>query len=277
MRHYFSTRVRIVLVVALVLAAVLAVISGLTGLTIPQMVVKGVLTPLRTGASLLTDQAEQIYSYIFKYESLAAENAQLKEQIASMEDKARQADATARENERLRTLLGLQTEEESYQYVDAYIISWSSNDWTNTITIGKGAKDGITEGMCAVTANREMVGLVVEVGTNYAVIRTVLDSSLKIGATISSSGYNGMVQGNYIDGHRNLLRMDYLPTTAVIRNQDQVVTTGSVYYPRDLLIGHIVDADFDDSGIAKFALLEPAADILTLEQVFILTDYEGNR
>ncbi len=276
MRHYFSTRVRIVLVTAVILAAVIAVIGSLTGLSLPEMVVKGILTPLRTGASKLTDQAEQIYSYMFRYESLAAENEMLKEQIAQMDDAARQADAMARENERLRKLLGLKTEDENYQYMDAYIIAWSANDWTNTITVNRGTKDGVAAGMCAVTANKEMVGLVVEVGTNYAVIKTVLDSSLEISATIASSGYNGMVQGNYIDGHRNLLRMDYLPTTAVIRNQDQVVTTGSATYPRDLLIGHVVDAGFDDSGVAKFALLEPAADILTLEQVFILTNYEEN-
>jgi hypothetical protein len=37
----------------------------------------------------------------------------------------------------------------------------------------------------------------------------------------------------------------------------------------------VVDADFDDTGVAKFALLQPAADINTLEQVFILTDYNA--
>jgi len=36
-----------------------------------------------------------------------------------------------------------------------------------------------------------------------------------------------------------------------------------------------VDADFDDTGVAKFALLEPAADIGSLEQVFIITNYNA--
>jgi rod shape-determining protein MreC len=69
--------------------------------------------------------------------------------------------------------------------------------------------------------------------------------------------------------------MNYLPSNAVIRNNDQVVTSGSTVYPRDLILGHVVDADFDDTGVAKFALLQPAADINTLEQVFILTDYNA--
>ncbi|MBO5953839.1 MAG: rod shape-determining protein MreC [Oscillospiraceae bacterium] len=276
MRHYFSTRVRIVLVVAVLLAVGLAVISNLTGLNLPDMVVQGVLTPLRTGVSKLTDQAEQLYSYMFRYEALAAENAALKEKLAQMEDDARLADSVSRENDRLRDLLDLKDAHEDYELVDAYIIAWGSTDWTSTLTINRGRNAGIEEGMCAITANGEVVGLVTQVGSNYAVVKTVLDSSLGISATMASSGYNGMVQGNYsTGGRRGLLRMNYLPSSAVIRNNDQVFTSGSTVYPRDLILGYVVDAGFDDTGVAKFALLEPAADIDTLEQVFILTAYNA--
>ena len=67
--------------------------------------------------------------------------------------------------------------------------------------------------------------------------------------------------------------MDYLPSSSIIRNNDQVVTSGSTVYPRDLIVGYVIDAGFDDTGVAKFAILEPAADIDNLEQVFILTQY----
>ena len=275
MKHYLSTRVRVVLVVAVLLAALLAVLSNLTGLNIGQEQMQSLLTPLRTGASKLKDQAEQIYSYIFRYEALLAENVALKEQIAQMEDDARTADALARENDRLRALVNLLSTHEDYETVDAYIIAWGSNDWTSTLTINRGTNVGIEEGMCAITAYGEVVGRVIEVGSNYSVIRTVLDSSLGISATISSSGYNGMVQGNYTSGDENLLRMNYLPTDSVIRNNDKVVTSGSTSYPRDLVIGYVIDAGFADTGVAKYALLRPAADIDTLEQVFILTAYNA--
>jgi hypothetical protein len=36
----------------------------------------------------------------------------------------------------------------------------------------------------------------------------------------------------------------------------------------------VVDAGFNDTGVAKYAILEPAADIGSLEQIFILTDYD---
>ena len=275
MRHFFTTRVRVVLIIAILLAVVLTVIGALTGMSLPDMLVKGILTPIRTGVSQLTDQAEQFYSYMFEYESLVAENERLKEELAQIEDQARQADSIARENERLRQWLELTQSREDFEYVDAYIISHSSADWTNTFTINRGANLDIEVGMCAVTANGELVGLVSEVGSNYAVIRSVLDSSLEISANIASSGYNGMVQGGYSTGLEGLLRMNYLPSDATIRNNDQVVTTGSTVYPRDLILGYVVDAGFDDTGVAKYALLKPAADVGSLEQVFIITHYNA--
>ena len=275
MKHFFSTRVRVVLVIAVLLAAVLAVVTNLTGMSIPDMVVKGILTPIRTGASRLTDQAEQLYNYMFKYEALVAENAALKEELAALEEDARLADSVSRENDRLRALLALTEANEDYKLVDSYIISRSPQDWSSSFTINRGSSSGIEAGMCAITANGEVVGLVSEAGPNYAVVKSVLDSSLEISATMAASGYNGMVQGGYATGLEGLLRMDYLPSSAVIRNNDQVVTSGSTVYPRNLIIGYVVDAGFDDTGVAKYALLEPAVNIGSLEQVFIVTEYDA--
>ncbi len=275
MKHFFSTRVRVVLIVAVLLAIALTVISSLTGTNIPAAAVKGILTPIRTGASRLTSQAEQLYNYMFKYESLAAENELLKEKLAGMEDTARKADSLARENEALRAAMGLKTANPSWELVDSYVISRSSQDWSSSFTINRGSDAGIEEGMCAITANGEVVGLVSEVGSNYAEVKTLLDSSLEISSTISSSGYNGMVQGGYATGEQGLLRMNYLPSSAVIRNNDQVVTTGSTVYPRNLVVGHVVDAGFDSTGVAKFALLEPAVNVGSLELVFIVTQYNA--
>ena len=67
--------------------------------------------------------------------------------------------------------------------------------------------------------------------------------------------------------------MNYLPTEAIVRNNDQIVTTGSTVYPKNLIIGYVTDAGFDETGVAKFAVLQPAADFDNLEQVFIITDY----
>lgn len=273
MKHFFTTTVRVVLITAVLLAVILAVVGNLLGKTPADILVQGILTPLRSGASTLTAQAEKYYNYMFRYEALEAENAALRAQIAEMEEIARDADAISRENDRLRDLLEMDPVQQGYTLVDAYIISWGTTDWNSSFTINRGTTAGIQVGMCAITANKEVVGLVTEAGPNYAVIKTVLDSSLEISASVATSGYSGMVQGGYAQEQEGLLRMEYLPTSAVLRNHDQVVTAGSTVYPRNLILGYIIDAGIDDTGVAKYAILEPAADIESLEQVFILTDF----
>ena len=277
MRHFFSTRILVVIVIAVLLAALLALVGGLSGQNGPGAVVQSALAPLRGGAGSVMQQVQQVYDYIFSYERLEAENAALREQLSQIQKDALEADALRRENERLKALARLLSDNEDFQVVDAYIIARSTaNEWVNTLTINRGTSAGITEGMCAITENGEVVGIVVEVGPNYAVIRTVLDSALGISATISESGYDGIVSGGYASGHKDLMRMDYLASAAVLRNNDLVVTSGSTVYPRNLVLGHIVDAGFSNSGAAKYAYVKPAVNIAELEQVFIITQFEAN-
>lgn len=273
MRSIFSKRVRRVIIAAVLLSVALGVTAGILKTDIPGLVVKTVIQPLRSGAQALTNQAEQMYSYMFRYESLLAENQALKEKISQMENDARTADALKRENERLRELMELLKSNTDYKVVDAYIIGWDPTDWASSFTMDKGSLAGIEAGMCVITSTGEVVGLVNEVGPNYAEVKTVLDSSLEISSVIASSGYSGMVQGGYATGNDGMLRMNYLPSDSVIRNNDQVVSAGSTVYPKDLILGYVVDAGFDETGVAKFAILEPAADFGALEQVFVLTQY----
>ena len=119
---------------------------------LPEKLVQTIMTPLRSGVESLTRGAQQIYGYIFKYESLEAENEQLKERIARMESEARTTDTLERENQRLRELLALTEEHEDYQLVSAYITTWDSTNWAHTFRINRGSSSGVEKGMCVITA-----------------------------------------------------------------------------------------------------------------------------
>lgn len=178
-----------------------------------------------------------------------------------------------RENERLTALLGLQEEHEDYRFLSAYVTSWDASNWKSACTISKGTGAGIAEGMCAVTEYGQVVGMVTGAGGSWATITTILDPSMEISASITASGYTGVVQGSYEKD--STLRMNYLPTDAVVKNNDQVVTTGSAFYPKGLILGYVSDAGMDETGVGKFALLTPAADLDNLEQVFLIADYQS--
>ena len=46
------------------------------------------------------------------------------------------------------------------------------------------------------------------------------------------------------------------------------------YYPADLTIGSVREVRTDDSGAASYAVVQPAADLETLTQVFVVKDFE---
>ena len=154
MRKFLNTKAKVVMALAVALAVALAIGSSVTGGVPGGNLVQTMLSPLRSGLQSLTQQAEKLYSYIFRYEALAAENEELRAQLAEMEDNARTSDALRRENERYKEALNLVQEHEDYKLVSAYIITWDSNNWSSSFTIAKGSSSGIAENMVAVTRPR---------------------------------------------------------------------------------------------------------------------------
>lgn len=275
-RKFWTTRVKAIVIAAAVLTLLVSIVAAvITGTPFFTNAVQTVLSPLRSGIAAIDRQAERYYNYLFSYESLQAENEKLQKELLDLQQSVRTAETYQRENERLRLLLELSEEHEDYAFISAYIISWNASNYKSEFTIAKGANAGLEEGMCAVTENGQVIGLVSAVGANWATITTILDSSLEISASVASSGYTGVVQGTYLADGSSVLRMNYLPTEAVLKNDDQVVTTGSTLYPRGLLLGYLTDVGLDETGVAKYATLEPSCQLDQLEQIFIITEYEN--
>lgn len=273
-QNFWSGRMKTILIAAVVLAILAAVVLGLTsGASFFENAVGSILSPIRAGVAAIDRQFEKYYNYLFQYARLESENAALQSKVLAMEEDIRTVEELQRENARYKALLQLSESHEDYSYVSSYIISWDPSDYKSAFTIGTGTNNGLEEGMCAITENGQVVGLITEVGWNWATITTIMDSSLEISASISSSGYNGVVQGTFLPDGSSVLRMNYLLTDAVLKNRDQVVTAGSTLYPRGLLLGYITNASLDETGVAKYATLDPSCDFDALEQVFIITNY----
>ena len=67
MRNLFTTKIKVILVIAALLTAALAIISGITNVTIPDLLVEGIMAPFRAAGTALTNTAEKYYSYMFRY------------------------------------------------------------------------------------------------------------------------------------------------------------------------------------------------------------------
>ena len=275
MNKFFSARVKGILIAALVIA----ILCGVTALirseaTFAGNAVNGLLQPVRSAMTAIARQVESFYNYIYRYELVAAENEELKARLAAANEQIRDAETYARENERFRTLLNLQQQHEDFVLVDASISAWSDSNWGSGFRIDKGSAQGVSVGQCVITENGQVAGLITETGRNWSTVMTILDPTSEIGATVYGSGYMGVAQGDFELMSGGRLRMNYLATDAVIRNGDQVLTTGSGdFYPQGLLIGTITDVALDQAGVSKYAVITPAASVEELEQVFVIISY----
>ena len=276
-KKLFTSKIKTMLIVCVALAIVTTVVAAVSGgTTFSENLLGTLLQPVRSGVAAIDRRAVQIYNYIFSYEALEAENAALKREILQMQEDVRTAQELQRENERYRQLLELSDQHEDWSFEAAYIISWDASSYRSSFTIGKGSRDGLAAGMCAITENGQVVGLITDVGVNWATVTTILDNGLEISASIAASGHTGVVQGTYQSEDTQLLRMNYLTNDAVLKNNDQVVTTGSTLYPKGLLLGYITNVSQDETGVAKYASLEASCNLDDMEQVFVITDYETN-
>src|ERR1044072_5493614 len=99
-------------------------------------------SPLQSASSKATGATSGFFRQIFNFRSIAAENENLKERLATAEQELNGARQQAAENDRLRGLLSLKEQSQS-QTVPARVIARDPSVWFNTITINRGTSSGV--------------------------------------------------------------------------------------------------------------------------------------
>lgn len=267
----------LILVIAVLLAAITAVCSyAFGGMANPLSNALGVITtPIRNGVNSFVGWAEGVYNYSFRYDELQAENDRLRQQIAKLEEQARQGSADSKENERLRELLGLREKRRDFEFESATITARSSSNWASTLILSKGAGQGVEHGDCVVDAAGNLVGVIDEVGANYSVMITVVDANLEMGGILARTDSAAILEGDFTLMSEGRLKLTYLPENTELITGDLVLTSGKGgAYPAGLVVGTIESLHTDASGMTRYAVLTPQTDLASLIEVFIIKDFD---
>ena len=278
MKNFLQKHGLWVLFAAAVIAVGLAFMSVFSNTSSPLANVANVIaSPFRSAYTAVADWFNDKQSYYQDNTALKEENAALKKQLAEMEAAIRQAEKDSAENERLKQLLGLQSQRPDLtsDLQAAMITEHTVTNWTSSLTIDKGTRHGLEVNDCVISETGAFVGLVSEVGTNWATILTLVDTDTSLGAQVFRTGDLGLAQGNFSLMGENRLRLEYLPTDCSLLGGDLVVTSGlGGYYPAGLVIGSVTEVQQDDSGATSYAILDPAADFDALEEVFVIRSFD---
>ncbi len=275
-RYLISYGVKVAVVLLVVVLGVLVGTGIRSGLAGPLAEGTGALKmPVQKAATSLIDWMESLYGYIYQYDRLVEENNSLRGQIAELQQRARDYEEVAAENERLRELQNLRDKHEDFVYESAKIVSWDSSNYASAFTIAKGSNEGLELGDSVVTEYGALVGQVTELGESWATVRTLIDVNTNVGALIGDTGASGMVVGEFTLMQQGLTRVTYLSSGSQIFKGDELLTSGAGgSFPPGLVIGEITIIMSEAGGQTTYGIVEPACDLDTLAQVFIIKDYE---
>lgn len=277
MKNFLRQNGILLLVIALLLSILLALGSVLLGGTADPLsnVVTTVTTPIRNGIAAVADWAEGVYAYVFRYGELQKEMDSLRSQVADLEEQVRQSQEAIDENERLRELLGLQQRRRDFTFEAAKVTARSTFNWESLLTISKGSSSGVEAGDCVVTEAGVLVGVVSEVGLNWSSVSTVINTDMEMGGIVSRTYSAGVLEGDFALMAQGKLKLSYLPQEAQLVSGDEVLTSGKGdVYPSGLVVGQVEGVFTDPSGQTRYAVVNPAVDLDSLVQVFVIKDFD---
>ena len=234
-------------------------------------------SPFRSAYTSVATWFNDKQNYYRDTTALQEENAALRRQLAEMEAEIRLARNDREENIRLRKLLDLreQRRDLTSDLESATVTEHTVTNWTSSLTLNKGTQHGVEVDDCVIDEAGALVGIVREVGSNWATVLTLVDSDTSLGAQVFRTNDLGLVQGDFSLMEDALLRMDYLPAECELLGGDLVVTSGlGGYYPSGLVIGSVEEVQMDDSGSASYAILTPAVNFAELVQVFVIKSFD---
>lgn len=265
-----------VLFAAAVIAVALACLSVFSNTSSPLANFAGVVTsPFRSAYTAAATWFNDKQDYFQDVKALEKENADLKKQIADMEDQVRQAKSDSAENTRLRELLNFREKHRNLELEPAAVTERSSSNWTSSLTLNCGTNSDLSVNDCVITESGYLVGVVSEVGLNWCTVLTVLDTDTSLGAQVFRTGDIGVAQGDFNLMGDGKLKLGYLPADCKLLNGDLIVTSGEGgYYPSGLVIGAVDEVKMDDSGSTQYAVLSPKAEIANLSEVFVVKSFD---
>ena len=276
MRDFFRQNGWLLLIIAFLLSVLIGVGAAVTGGSDPlSNAVNTVTAPVRSGVSAVLDWAEGVYDYVFRYAEMQTELDDLRARVAELEDEVRQAQDAVQENELLRDALDLKQKRRDFVLESAKVTARSSSNWESTLTLSKGASAGVETGDCVVTETGILVGVVTEVGLNWCTVSTILNTDIELGGLVARTYAAGILEGDFALMNEGKLKLSYLPDDAQLVSGDEVLTSGKGdVYPSGLVVGQVESVFTDPSGMSRYAVILPKADLDSLIEVFIIKDFD---
>lgn len=233
---------------------------------------KGIITPFRFAGTILSALNELVHSLstsvkepFRKIMLRDAENARLRSEISKLTMEQQRYRDIFFENQRLGEILALREKERRY-ITTARIISKGLDQWSNTVVIEKGKRDGIAKDMAAITP-LGLIGKVSMVADAYANVLLINDINFSASVRIQETRREAVLAGT---GGRNCI-LKYMPLEEDIKEGEVVVTSGfDDLFPPEVPVGYISHVAKKGTSIFQEVEVTLFQDLTKLDEVIIV-------
>ena len=206
-----------------------------------------VTEPLSSASSGIGKTFSKLTGGLRSKNSYQDEIKELKKQIVGYQRELADYEQIKQQNELYQNALGVKEKNADFEFVYASVIGRDAADVYTSFTLSKGSKDGVEVNDPVICGEGQLVGVVSKVSPTYCVVSTVLDPKVSGLSRTTSVTAGGLVCSTGVGG----------------------------VYPKDLVIGTVKEVKDDDHTISSYLIVEPTLDIKDIEDVLIITSFEG--
>jgi rod shape-determining protein MreC len=201
---------------------------------------------------------------------LRRQNAALSRENEELRLQSKRLEELTRENDRLRQLLGWQTQHPR-KFKLANVVLHDPANWWRSVQIDAGSRDGVRTNMPVLTIDG-LAGRVFSVSLTRSQVVLVGDPNCRVAAQVDNPSQDWGIVGPSGPLDRELVEMTYRSGAASPKAGQSVRTAGNGgIFPKDILIGTIVDAHTGDYGLIV-ARVKLAANLSTLSEVWVMME-----
>ncbi|MDO4522879.1 MAG: rod shape-determining protein MreC [Eubacteriales bacterium] len=230
------------------------------------------LTPIQRGVNQAGGWLSGRMDYFESTVNLAAENEALQAKVDELTVENTQLLQDREELNSLRDLYELDHKYESYEKVGARVISREDGgNWYSLFTIDKGSNDGLGVDM-NVMAGSGLVGIITDVGPNWATVRSIIDDYSNVSAEISETSDTCIIAGDLELTDKGTVRLVKLedPDSAAKTGDTVVTSVISDKFLPGILIGYISEINTDANNLTRSGFVNPVVDFKDIKEVLVI-------
>ncbi len=212
----------------------------------------------------------------FKSSSTLAKQVEaLEKQVDSLTEQLVDYEQLRHKNELYQEFLGIKEEHSDYVFAEAAVIGRDAADNLGSFTLNKGSANGISVNN-PVIYGKYLVGVVASVTPTQCKVNTILNPKVNVSAYEVRTRDLGFVTSTVALAQEGQCHMPGLSSSTAVTAGGIVCTSGvGGIFPRDLIIGNIIDVVDGTVDISASAIIQPGVDFNEITDVFIITSFDG--